>query len=312
MKTALVSGGTGFLGCWLCESLLEEGHNVIALDNLITSNPTNLDHLKKYRTFQFVQHNIVEPIEVEQDIDYVFHLASRASPVDFAKYPIEILQTNSVGTHLMLKLAKEKKARFLLSSTSEVYGDPLEYPQKETYWGNVNSVGPRSCYDESKRYAEALTMAFYRQYNIDVRIVRIFNTYGPRMRKNDGRIVPNFINMALEGRDIIVHGDGTQTRSFCYVSDLVDGIKKTMFKEGVSGEVFNLGNPGEYTVLTVANLIKKLTNSNSNILFKDLPIDDPVRRRPDITKALETLKWTPKVDFEEGLKRTIAWFKKNG
>ncbi len=305
-KTCVVTGGAGFIGSHLCRSLLENGHKVICIDNLCTGSRGNVSGLKG--DFEFLEKDVKEGVELEGPVDSIFHLASRASPVDFLKYPIDILLTNSLGTYNMLKLAKEKKARFLLASTSEIYGNPLEHPQKETYFGNVNSLGPRSCYDESKRFAESMTMNFHEKFGVDVRIARIFNTYGEFMKADDGRVIPNFINQALRGKDITIYGDGKQTRSFCYVSDLVEGLEKLMVSEH-NGTVFNLGSPNELSIIEVANLIKRLTGSDSEIVFKEALENDPERREPDISKARKLLDWKPEVELEEGLKKTIKYFR---
>jgi len=302
----LVTGGAGFIGSSLCEKLIENGYDVISLDNLSTSNKSNLKYLLNNSKFKFLEYDVTKPINLKFDL--IFHLASPASPVDYQRLPIETSMANSLGTFNMLNLAKKNRARFLLSSTSEVYGDPLEHPQKENYWGNVNPIGVRSCYDESKRFAETLTTSFCNKYELDVRIARIFNTFGPRMRLNDGRAIPNFITQSLTKKPITVYGDGKQTRSFCYIPDMIEGLMKMMFTDGFSGEVFNLGNPEEITVIETAEIIKKLTNSNSEIIFKPLPKDDPVRRKPNIDKAKKLLNWEPKVDFISGLKKTIEWF----
>lgn len=306
MKTCIVTGGAGFIGSHLCRSLLEKGHRVICIDNFCTSSRDNISGLKG--NFEFMEKDVKKQIEIGEPVDFIFHLASRASPVDFLKYPIDILLTNSLGTYNMLKIAKEKKARFLLASTSEVYGNPLEHPQKETYFGNVNSLGPRSCYDESKRFAESLTMNFRERFGIDIRIARIFNCFGPYMRADDGRVIPNFINQAIRGEDITIYGTGKQTRSFCYVSDLVEGLERLMFSEH-NGTVFNLGSSNEMSIIEVANLIKGLTGSDSKIVFKEALENDPERREPDISKAKELLGWEPKVSFEEGLKKIIEYFR---
>jgi len=309
-KTALVTGGAGFIGSWLCERLVSDGFRVICVDNVGSGIKKNVSHLFKEKNFRFIEHDVREPIHVGGRVDYVFNLASRASPADFDRYAVEILMTNSLGTRNALELAREKRARFLLASSSEVYGEPLEHPQKETYRGNVSTTGPRSPYDESKRFAEALSYAYFRSYGVDVRIARIFNTYGPRMRRNDGRVIPNFIAQALNGRPITVYGDGSQTRSFCYVGDLIEGLMRLMLKDGLSGEIVNLGNPDEITILEVARLVKRLTNSKSRIVFKPLPKDDPVRRRPDISRAKKLLGWEPKISLEMGLLETIEYFRK--
>ena len=303
----LVTGGAGFIGSFLCERLLNEGHEVICLDNLSTGKKSNIEHLLANPKFHFIEHDITKPIDL--GVDYVFHLASPASPSDYQKLPIETAMANSLGTFNTLELARKNEARFLLASTSEVYGNPLEHPQNEDYFGNVNCLGPRSCYDESKRFAETLTMSFHRRYGLDIRIARIFNTFGPRSRLDDGRAIPNFIVQSLTGEPITVYGDGKQTRSFCYVSDMVDGLMKLMLEENLSGEVVNLGNPDERTILSVAELIKEMTKSSSEIVFKPLPEDDPTRRKPDITKARKLLDWEPKTGFTTGLKKTIEWFK---
>lgn len=305
----LVTGGAGFIGSWLCDRLLAEGHRVICIDNLSSGSRGNIRHLLRRRGFRFVRHDVSRPVGVRGPVERIFHLASRASPADFRERAIDILLTNSLGTLHALELAREKGARFLLASTSEVYGDPREHPQREDYWGNVNPVGIRSCYDEAKRFAEALTMAFHRTYGLDVRIARIFNTYGPRMRGDDGRAIPNFITQALQGRPMTVYGDGSQTRSFCYVADMVEGLVRLMEAEGLAGEVVNLGNPEEVSILEVAELIRRLTGSGSEIVFGPLPQDDPARRRPDISKAEKVLGWRPTTPLEEGLRRTVEYFR---
>lgn len=303
----LVTGGTGFIGSFLCEKLLEEGYEVICLDNLSTGKKSNVKVLMSNHKFKFLEHDVTKPIEIKTN--FIFHLASPASPVDYQKLPIETSMANSLGTFNMLNLAKKNKSRFLLASTSEVYGEPLIHPQTEDYWGNVNPIGIRSCYDVSKRFAENLSMNFFRFYKMDVRIARIFNTFGPRMRTNDGRAIPNFIVQSLTKKSITVYGNGKQTRSFCYISDMIDGLMKLMFKDNISGEVVNLGNPEERTILSVAELIKDMTMSNSEIIFKQLPKDDPTRRNPDITKARKLIEWEPRIDFTNGLKKTIEWFR---
>jgi dTDP-glucose 4,6-dehydratase len=310
MKTCVVTGGAGFIGSWLCESLLSDGHKVMCVDNLVTGRRENISHLEGKRGFSFTEADVSKGLEAGDQAGFLFHLASPASPVDYQKLPIETMMANSLGTLNALRLARDRGARILVASTSEVYGDPREHPQREDQWGNVNPIGPRSCYDESKRFAEALAMSFRRVHGIDVRIARIFNTYGPRMRANDGRAIPNFVTQALEGKPITVYGDGKQTRSFCFVSDMVEGLKRFMFTEGVSGEVINMGNPDEYPIMDVARKIKALTGSGSGIVFSDLPRDDPARRRPDISRAREKLGWEPTVPFEEGLEKTVEWFRK--
>ena len=305
MKT-IVTGGAGFLGSHLCDLLLEKGHEVICIDNLVTGNTRNIEHIQSDR-FTYLIHDITKPIYFGDKIDYIFHLASPASPIDYLELPIQTLKVGALGTYNMLGLAKEKKARFLLASTSEVYGDPLVNPQTEEYWGNVNPIGPRGVYDEAKRYAEAITMAYHRYHGIDTRIVRIFNTYGTRMRLNDGRVVPNFIGQALRGEDLTVYGDGSQTRSFCYVSDEVDGIYRLMMSD--YSLPVNIGNPEEHTILEFAKIIIKMMGGGSKIVFKELPEDDPKQRRPDIGKARKLLGWEPKVGLEQGLKETIKYFR---
>jgi dTDP-glucose 4,6-dehydratase len=304
----LAAGGAGFLGSHLCDRLLAEGHQVIALDNLITGSLDNIGHLQGRSDFSFIRQDITKPFRIEGPVDFILDLASPASPVDFVKIPLEILLVGSYGVHNLLELAREKKAGFLLTSTSEVYGDPLVHPQSEDYWGNVNPIGPRSVYDESKRYAEALTMAYHRFHQIDTRIVRIFNTYGPRMRLNDGRVVPALIDQSLNNRPLTVFGDGSQTRSFCYVSDLIEGIYLTM--KSAEHQPMNMGNPHEMSILEFARAIQKFTGTKAPIEHKPLPADDPKVRRPDISRARQALNWEPKVGFEEGIKRTIEWFAK--
>lgn len=307
MKTAVVTGGAGFLGSHLCEKLLNEGLKVICVDNLLTGNIDNIAHLAGNDNFRFVKHDITNYIFLPNKIDYILHFASPASPVDYLQLPIQTLKVGSLGTHKALGLAKEKKARFLLASTSEVYGDPEVHPQKEGYWGNVNPIGPRGVYDEAKRFAEAITMAYHRYHNIDTRIVRIFNTFGPRMRANDGRAIPNFIMQALENRPITVYGDGSQTRSFCYISDQVEGLFKLLMSSET--DPVNIGNPEEIPVVEIANEIIALTNSKSRIIFETLPENDPKVRQPDITKAIQILKWKPIINRTEGLNNTIEFFK---
>ena len=307
MKRAVVTGGAGFLGSHLCERLLAEGHRVTAVDNLLTGSRDNLAHLIGRPEFSFVEHDVTRPFEIEGEVDYVLHFASPASPIDYLELPIQTLKVGSLGTHNALGLAKAKRARFLLASTSEVYGDPLIHPQPETYWGNVNPIGPRGVYDEAKRFAEAMAMAYHRVHGLEVRIVRIFNTYGPRMRLRDGRVVPNFMSQALLGKPLTVYGDGGQTRSFCYVSDLIDGIYRLLLSNAETP--VNVGNPHEMTILQFAERIKALTQSSSPIVFEALPEDDPKTRQPDITLARTLLGWEPKVGLDEGLERTVAYFR---
>jgi len=307
-KTAIVTGGAGFLGSHLCDRFIKEGMEVICIDNLLTGRIENIEHLFSNTGFRFIKHDVTNFIHVPGKVDYVLHFASPASPIDYLQLPIQTLKVGSLGTHKALGLAKEKNAVFLLASTSEVYGDPLIHPQQEEYWGNVNPVGPRGVYDEAKRFAEAMTMAYHRFHKLETRIVRIFNTYGTRMRLDDGRALPAFISQALKGEDITVFGDGSQTRSFCYVSDLIEGI----FKLLLSNEFMpvNIGNPHEVTIEEFAKEVIQLTNSKSKIIYKDLPIDDPKVRQPDITRAKTILGWEPKVSREEGLKLTLDYFKK--
>jgi len=306
-KIAVITGGAGFIGSHLCDRLIKEGFRVICLDNFITGKLENIKHLLKDKNFDFIEHNVTRYIDISGRVDYVLHFASLASPVDYLKFPIQTLKVGSLGTHNALGLAKEKKSKFILASTSEVYGDPLVHPQTESYWGNVNPVGVRGCYDESKRFAEALTMAYHRVHKADTRIVRIFNTYGPRMRINDGRVIPNFIYQALNNQPLTVYGNGRHTRSFCYIRDLIEGIYKLMLFR--INEPVNLGNPDEFTISEVARLILKLTQSRARILFKPLPEDDPKQRQPDISKAKRILKWQPKIKIDEGLNKTIEWFR---
>jgi dTDP-glucose 4,6-dehydratase len=306
-KTAVVTGGAGFLGSHLSDRLLAEGFRVIAIDNLITGNTDNIEHLAGNPDFKFIRHNVSEYIFAPGPVDYVFHFASPASPIDYLEHPIPTLKVGALGTHNTLGLAKDKGATFLLASTSECYGDPLVHPQSEDYWGHVNPIGPRGVYDEAKRFAEAMTMAYHRFHGMDTKIVRIFNTYGPRMRLQDGRVVPAFISQALNNEPLTVFGDGSQTRSFCYVSDLIDGIFRLALSD--FHEPVNIGNPGEMTILDFAEKILALTGSTAQIVFKPLPVDDPRVRQPDITRAKRLLGWQPKVDFESGVRETIGYFK---
>lgn len=303
MPTSLVTGGAGFLGSHLCEYLLEQGHRVICVDNLIVSTLENIEHLRD-DGFVFRNHDMIDPLFVDEEIDYLFHLAALASPIDYLRMPLHSLKTGSYGTHHALGLAKFKRARFLLASTSEVYGDPEVHPQPESYWGNVNPIGPRGVYDEAKRYAEAMTMAYHGQQGVDTSIARIFNTYGPRMRPYDGRAIPTFIRQALDGKPLTIFGDGSQTRSFCYVEDLIRGL----FLLAESGEHLptNLGNPGEFTIQELAETVVRVVGSKSTIVYEALPVDDPQVRQPDITRAREVLGWEPEIDLEGGLRRMLV------
>ena len=303
----VITGGAGFIGSHLVDRFLSEGHEVIALDNLITGNTDNIAHLAGRKDFKFIYHDVTNYIYIDGPVDAVLHFASPASPVDYLKYPIQTMKVGALGTHKALGLAKAKGARFLLASTSEVYGDPLVHPQPESYWGNVNPIGPRSVYDEAKRFAEALTMAYHRQHGLETRIVRIFNTYGPRMRINDGRVIPNFLPQALRGEPLTVYGDGSQTRSFCYVSDLVEGIYRLFHSDEV--EPVNIGNPNEISILEFAKLVNEMTGNEAGIVFEPLPKDDPKRRKPDISKAKRILNWEPKVPLHKGLVHTIEYFR---
>ncbi|MDA1277466.1 MAG: SDR family oxidoreductase [Verrucomicrobia bacterium] len=303
--SSVVTGGAGFLGSHLVDLLLARGHRVIAIDNLLTGSVDNIAHLAGDPGFRFIHQDVTEFLFLDTPVDYVWHLASPASPIDYLEIPIQTLKVGSIGTHKALGLAKHKGARFLLASTSEIYGDPLVHPQREDYWGNVNPIGPRGCYDESKRFAEALTMAYHREHKVETRIVRIFNTYGPRMRLNDGRVVPAFIGQALANKPITVFGDGSQTRSFCYCADLVEGIYRLMMSLTV--EPVNIGNPKEMTMIEFAHEVIRITQSRSKVVFKPLPQDDPRQRRPDIGRARELLKWKPRVPLSRGLQRTIDY-----
>lgn len=310
VPTSVVTGGAGFLGSHLIDLLLSKGHRVIAIDNLVTGSTNNIAHLAGNNSFRFIQQDVTEFLFLEGPVDYVWHFASPASPIDYLELPIQTLKVGSLGTHKALGLARNKGARFLLTSTSEIYGDPLVHPQTESYWGNVNTIGPRGCYDESKRFAEAITMAYHRQHGIETRIVRIFNTYGPRMRLNDGRVVPAFIGQALENKPITVFGDGKQTRSFCYVSDLIDGIYRLMMSD--YSLPVNIGNPNEMTMLEFAREIIAATQSKSKLVHRPLPQDDPKQRKPDIGLAAEVLGWKPKVLLKDGLESTIKYFRGQG
>lgn len=306
-KTAVVTGGAGFVGSWLCDRLISDGLRVICIDNLITGNIRNIEHLFGNPDFLFLNHDVTNFIHVPGEVDYILHFASPASPLDYLQYPIQTMKVGSLGTHKALGLAKEKKATFLLASTSEIYGDPLIHPQTEDYWGNVNTVGPRGVYDEAKRFAESLTMAYHRYHGVQTRIARIFNTYGPRMRLNDGRALPAFISQALTGQPLTVFGDGSQTRSFCYVDDLVEGLLR-LLRSDESNPV-NLGNPEEITIKQFAEEVLELTGSNSVLEYMELPEDDPKVRQPDITRAGKILGWAPKVDRRDGVLKTIGYFK---
>ena len=306
MPRTLVTGGAGFLGSHLCEYFLKKGHEVICMDNLITGSKDNISCIKN-KNFQFIEHNVSEFINLEGELDYIMHFASPASPIDYLELPIQTLKVGALGTHNVLGLAKAKSATFLLASTSEVYGDPLVHPQPETYWGNVNPIGPRGVYDEAKRFAEAITMAYHRTHGINTKIVRIFNTYGPRMRVNDGRAIPNFLKQAIMGKDLTVYGDGSQTRSFCFVSDLVEGLYRLLMSE--QNYPINIGNPNEMTIKEMAGKIIQATNSKSKIVKVPLPEDDPKIRQPDITLARKYLNWKPTVSLDQGLQSTLEYFK---
>jgi len=303
----VLTGGAGFIGSHLTDKLMAEGHEVIIIDNLLTGSLNNIKQHEGNPKFKFMEHDISDALEIKEKLDFILHFASPASPVDYLKHPLETMEVGSLGTFNTLEMAVQHKAKYLMASTSEVYGDPNISPQKEEYWGNVNPVGPRSVYDEAKRFSEALVMAYHRTHGLNTRIVRIFNTYGPRMQKDDGRAVPNFINQALRGEKLTIYGDGKQTRSFCYVSDLVEGIYKLMLSE--EHQPLNLGNPNEFTILELAQKVLKILDSKAPLAFKPLPQDDPKQRRPDILKAKKILGWEPKIDLDEGLQKTIAWFK---
>ncbi|MHC2995229.1 MAG: SDR family oxidoreductase [Candidatus Atribacteria bacterium] len=310
MKKILITGAAGFIGSHLCDRFIKEGFYVIGVDSFLTGSPANIAHLIGNERFKFIKYDVTNFIYIPDEIDIILHFACPASPVDYLNHPIHTMKVDSLGTINTLGLAKAKKAMYIFASTSEVYGDPQVHPQPETYWGNVNPIGPRSVYDEAKRFSEALTMAYHRKHNLDTRIVRIFNTYGSRMRINDGRVVPNFITQALKNEPITVYGDGTQTRSFCYIDDLIEGIFKIAIMKNIDGEVFNLGNPEEYKIIDFANIIKKLTHSKSLIIFETLPQDDPIRRCPNITLAIGKLKWQPKINLKQGIEKVVDYFKK--
>ena len=305
-KTILITGAAGFLGSHLCDRFIDEGYRVLGMDNFITGDKANIQHILDQPNFQLIEHDVTVHIDIQEPIDYILHFASPASPIDYLKIPIQTLKVGSVGTHNLLGLAKAKKARILIASTSEIYGDPLVHPQSEDYYGNVNSIGPRGVYDEAKRFQEAITMAYHRFHGVETRIARIFNTYGPRMRLNDGRAIPAFMGQALRGEDLTVFGDGSQTRSFCYVDDLIEGIYRLLFSD-FSNPV-NLGNPDEISIQDFALEILKLTNSNQKICFKPLPKDDPLKRQPDINLAKKVLNWQPQISRQEGMKMTFAFF----
>lgn len=307
MKRVLITGAAGFLGSHLCDKFISEGFSVIGMDNLITGDIKNIEHLFKLEEFEFYHHDVTKFVHVPGKVDYILHFASPASPIDYLKIPIQTLKVGSLGTHNLLGLAREKNARILIASTSEIYGDPLVHPQSEEYYGNVNTIGPRGVYDEAKRFQESITMAYHRTHGMETRIARIFNTYGPRMRLNDGRVIPAFIGQALRGEDLTVFGDGLQTRSFCYVDDQIEGLYRLLLSDYYLP--VNIGNPGEITILDFANEIVKLTGTNQKIVFKPLPQDDPLQREPDITKAKEILGWEPKVTREEGMRITYEYFK---
>ena len=307
MKKILITGAAGFLGSHLCDRFIKEGYKVIGMDNFITGDKKNIAHLSKNTNFQFIEHDITEFIKIDGALDYILHFASPASPIDYLKIPIQTLKVGSLGTHNLLGLAKAKNARILIASTSEIYGDPLVHPQTEDYYGNVNTIGPRGVYDEAKRFQESITMAYHRFHGVETRIVRIFNTYGPRMRLNDGRVIPAFMGQALRGEDLTVFGDGSQTRSFCYVDDQVEGIYRLLLSDYV--EPVNIGNPHEITIKDFAEEIIKLTGATQKVIYKDLPVNDPLQRQPDITLAKKLLGWEPKVDRKEGMKITFDYFK---
>ncbi len=307
MKKVLITGAAGFLGSHLCDRFIKEGYFVIGMDNFITGDKKNLHHLKPNPSFEFIEHDVTQFVKIDGKLDYILHFASPASPIDYLKIPIQTLKVGSLGTHNLLGLAKAKKARILIASTSEVYGDPLVHPQTEDYYGNVNTIGPRGVYDEAKRFQESITMAYHRFHGLDTRIVRIFNTYGPRMRLNDGRVIPAFMGQALRGEDLTIFGNGMQTRSFCYVDDQVEGIYRLLLSD--YNKPINIGNPHEITIKDFAEEIIKLTGTEQKVIYKELPVDDPMQRQPDISLAKELLNWEPKVGREEGMKKTFKYFK---
>ncbi|MCK8481798.1 UDP-glucuronic acid decarboxylase family protein [Psychroserpens algicola] len=307
MKNVLITGAAGFLGSHLCDRFIKEGYYVIGMDNYITGDKRNLEHLQSHTNFECIEHDVTKHISIDKHLDYILHFASPASPIDYLKIPIQTLKVGSLGTHNLLGLAKAKKARLLIASTSEVYGDPLVHPQTEDYYGNVNTIGPRGVYDEAKRFQESITMAYHRFHGLETRIVRIFNTYGPRMRLNDGRVIPAFMGQALRGEDLTVFGDGSQTRSFCYVDDQVEGIYRLLLSD--YAYPVNIGNPNEISIRDFAEEIIKLTNTSQKVIYKDLPVDDPMQRQPDISLAKKILNWEPKVNREEGMKTTFEYFK---
>jgi len=308
MKYVLITGAAGFIGSHLSDKFIEKGFNVIGIDNFITGSQKNIEHLQDTKNFEIINHDVTTPIDLHEKIDLILHFACPASPVDYIKFPLETMKVNSIGTLNMLELAKKKDSRYVFASTSEVYGDPDVNPQFESYWGNVNPVGPRSVYDEAKRFSETISMSYFREYGLDTRIIRIFNTYGSRMKANDGRVIPNFITQSLNNESISVYGDGTQTRSFCYIDDLVDGIFKISKANNLKGEIMNLGNPEEYKIIDLANFIIEKVSSQSKISFKQLPEDDPKQRCPDISKTMKLIKWEPKTSLNEGIEKTINFF----
>lgn len=307
MKHILITGAAGFLGSHLCDRFIAEGYHVIGMDNFITGDKKNISHLSNHHNFEFIEHDVTEFIKIDGTLDYILHFASPASPIDYLKIPIQTLKVGSLGTHNLLGLAKDKKARILIASTSEIYGDPLVHPQTEDYYGNVNTIGPRGVYDEAKRFQESITMAYHRFHGLETRIVRIFNTYGPRMRLNDGRVIPAFMGQALRGEDLTIFGDGSQTRSFCYVDDQVEGIYRLLLSDYVYP--VNIGNPHEISIKDFADEIIKLTGTDQKVIYKDLPVNDPMQRQPDISLAKELLNWEPKIGRKEGMKRTFEFFK---